>query len=147
MIINCDAVSNAIRYRHHHLCNGAILTVCTNLRHEERQVDVGWSIFNPSDKRWVKKLGAEISKHRLFNNKLYFSLTQSEPILCDYISLRALLLIMAVSKEPYESYSLEIDPDDHPNIIPKPTLQAIQFECIEILNLFGQRVGLKNLYD
>lgn len=138
--------SNALRFRHHHLCNGGVLTVCTNLRHDDRAVDVGWSIFNPSDNRWIRKEGAIIAKNRLFNNKLSFTLSEAEPILCDYISLRALLLIMAVSKEPAGSYSLEIHPYDHPNIIPKPTLQAIQFECIEILNLVGQRVGLRDLY-
>jgi hypothetical protein len=135
---------NALRFRHHHLPNGAVLTVCTNLRHEERQVDVGWSVFNPTDDRWIRKVGCEIAKNRLFSNQLYFSLSPQEPILCDYISFRALALILAVSNANPSEFDL---PEDQPLIIPKQTMQSIQFEMIEILNLLGQRVGLPNLYD
>lgn len=135
--------TNAIRFRHHHLCNGGVLTVCTNVHYTYRLVNVGWALFNPSDKRWIRKQGSKIAKNRMFNNELYFTLSDCEPIICDYISLRALLLIMATSKQ----YNDKFLPEDHPSIIPKPTIQAIQFEVIEILDLLGQRVGIHSMYE
>lgn len=136
--------TNALRYRHHFLSNGGVLTVCTNLRHDSREVDVGWSVFNPQDQRWIKKKGCEIARNRLFNNKLYFSLTKDEPILCDYISFRALALLLVVSGGPVDCYNPNID--DHPAIIPQATRTAMQLEMIEILNLVGKRGGLEDIY-
>jgi hypothetical protein len=130
----------AQRFRHHFLVNGAILTVCTSLDYSNRDVSVGWAVFNPNDKRWIRKVGNQIARYRLTDHPLKFKLTENEPILCDYISMKALLLIVGVSGRPPETYF-----EHHPSSIPVDTRTAIQIEIIHILSLLGMRVGLKSL--
>jgi hypothetical protein len=116
--------------RHHFLPNGCILTVCTSLDYNTREVKVGYALFNAEDERWIRKHGNTIARARLEDDDLSFNLTQSEPILCDYISIRALLLILSTGK-----------------YIQKSSLQAIQFEIINILNLLGLRCKLGSILD
>lgn len=130
----------AQRFRHHFLINGAILTVCTSLNYDTREVTVGWSMFNPNDDRWVRKYGNHISRYRLTNHPIKFKLTEDEPILCDYISMKALLLIIGVS-----GMKPETELEHHPSSIPTDTRTAIQFEMIHILSLLGMRVGLNSI--
>ncbi len=137
----CEKTS-AQRFRHHFLINGAILTVCTELQYETRQVRVGWSVFNPNDSRWIRKMGNQIARNRLHNNSIYFVLSEAEPVLCDYISLKALMVILGNSLAPPEDCP---NPADHPSAISAPTRQAIQVEMIAMIDLLGQRVGLSSL--
>lgn len=130
----------AQRFRHHFMVNGAILTVCTSLDYSNRDVAVGWAIFNPNDRRWIRKVGNELARFRLTHHPIKFRLTENEPVLCDYISLKALLLLLGMSGITPENYS-----DHHPSAIPAETRTAIQFEMINILSLLGMRVGLKSL--
>lgn len=130
----------AQRFRHHFLVNGAVLTVCTRLDYDTREVAVGWSVFNPNDQRWVRKIGNNIARFRLTEHPIKFKLTEYEPILCDYISMKALLLIIGVSGTTPES-----DDEHHPSAIPADTRTAIQFEMIHILSLLGMRVGLVSI--
>lgn len=136
----CETKKDATRFRHHFLNNGGVLTVATCLEYETRTVRVGWAIFNPSDDRWVRKMGTYLARTRMNDNPLRFQLTEDEPIVCDYISLRALTLILAVSDGrngiPKEVWS------EHPSAIPKSTLVAIQYECYRIIDLLCQRVGV-----
>lgn len=130
----------AQRFRHHFLVNGAILTVCTSLDYDTREVSVGWSIFNPNDARWIRKFGNNIARTRLIVHPIKFTLTENEPVLCDYISMKSLLLLIGVSgTKPATS------PEDHPSSIPVTTRTAIQFEMIHILSLLGMRVGLDSI--
>lgn len=121
---------NPTRMRHHFLPNGCVLTVCTSLDYNTRDVKVGYALFNAKDDRWIRKHGNAIARARLEDDDLSFNLTQSEPILCDYISIRALLLILSTGK-----------------YIQKSSLQAIQFEIINILDLLGLRCKLGSILD
>lgn len=133
----------AVRFRHHFLINGGVLTVCTSLNHDTGNVKVGWSLFNPGDEKWVRKIGNEIARRRLAINPLIFTITDHEPIICDYISLRALLAIIGTSKRtPHNEIPLETT-----KIIPRGALASIQYEAIKILNLLGQRVGLESITE
>lgn len=94
---------NKVRWRHHYLNNGwgSILTVCTVLDHKTRNVKIGYSVFNGKDKYWIRRYGLVSSYKRLVDDGLNFNLSESEPVLCDYISLRSLLLFLAVSNVEY----------------------------------------------
>lgn len=131
----------ATRFRHHFLTNGGILTVATSLEYETRKVRVGWAIFNPADVRWIRKFGAILARGRMNDSPLYFTLTDDEPVMCDYISLRALQLILVNSGKD-KSEIPEGTLQEHPSSIPKNTLCAIQYESYRIMHLLGQRVGL-----
>ena len=132
-----NEVKIATRFRHHFLVNGAILSVCTRLNYNTREVAVGWSVFNPNDERWIRKEGNHIAVQRMDLFPIKFSMTNDEPILCDYISFKALLLILGASKKtPNENR------ENHPSAIPAKTRTAIQFEMIRILSLLGMRIGL-----
>lgn len=130
----------AQRFRHHFLVNGAVLTVCTRLDYKTREVAVGWSLFNPNDDRWIRKVGNNIARLRLTDFPIKFKLTEYEPILCDYISMKALLLIIGVSGAKPEN-----DAEHHPSSIHTDTRTAIQFEMVHILSLLGMRVGLNSI--
>jgi hypothetical protein len=133
--------NRAIRFRHHFLSNAAILTICTHLDYDTRVVRVGWAIFNPKDDRWIRKIGSMLARERMLKDNLAFTLTQNEPILCDYISLRALMLIIgAVS----DKATINGHHEDLPRSIPKDTLEAILIEIISILDLLGRRIGLRS---
>jgi hypothetical protein len=135
--------NHAVRFRHHFLSNSAVLTICTQLDYDTRVVRVGWAVFNPNDDRWVRKVGTTLARERMLTANLSFTLTQNEPILCDYISLRALMLMLgAVSDKAVVSGHHE----DLPSSIPKDTLEAIIVEIISILGLLGRRVGLPCIY-
>lgn len=140
----CEQKQNATRFRHHFLDNGAILTVATCLEYATRNVRVGWAIFNPADKRWVRKLGTYLARNRMDDHPLFFNLTENEPILCDYISLRALLVILGscVKNKPVP----EAVAQEHPTSIPKKTLKAIVMECDYITSLLADRLGLGRVY-
>jgi hypothetical protein len=130
----------AQRFRHHFLVNGAILTVCTSLDYETREVSVGWSVFNPNDDRWIRKFGNNMARMRLLHFPIKFKLTEDEPILCDYISMKALLLMLGTSgKKPDDNH------EHYTCSIPVETRTAIQFEMIHILSLLGMRVGLNSI--
>lgn len=132
----------AVRFRHHFLASGSILTICTRLHHDSRDVEVGWSLFNHEDKRWVRRLGNQIARNRMNTTPLSFSLTADEPILCDYISMRALMLVFIASKR--EGNSIK---EGTPQVIPRTSLAEIQFEMLMMLNLLGQRVGLRSIFE
>ena len=137
----CDQ-KPAVRFRHHFLASGSVLTVCTRLNYDNRNVEVGWSLFNHDDKRWVRRLGNQIARNRMDNTPLTFALTNDEPILCDYISMRALMLIFVASKRESNNHFKE----GTPQIIPRTSLADIQFEIFLMLNLLGQRVGLRSVF-
>lgn len=136
----CDN-KEAVRFRHHFLVNGGVLSVCTSLNHENRTVTVGWSIFNPEDDRWVRKVGNGIAKKRMAENPTVFTLSKDEPVICDYISLRALVFILGTSKRKQGS---DLG-SGSTRSIPRQTLEAIQFEVVKILSLLGERVGLPSI--
>lgn len=136
-----DQKQPAVRFRHHFLASGSILSVCTRLHHDSLNVEVGWSLFNHEDKRWVRRVGNELARTRMDQTPLKFSLSPDEPILCDYISMRSLLLIFAAAKRTGGSIK-----EGTPQIIPRETLVDIQFEILMILNLLGQRVGLRSVF-
>jgi len=75
-------------------------------------------------------------------SSLKFSLTSDEPILCDYISMRALMLIFVAAKRESNHFQ-----EGTPQIIPRTTLAEIQFEIFMMLNLLGQRVGLRSIFE
>lgn len=131
---------DASRIRHHYLDNGAILTVITCLNYVKRDVQIGWSVFNPTDKVWKKKMGNHIANFRMENYPLSFVLTESEPILSDYISLRALHVILSSSLK--EKFTFDYDTKEYPDIIPKKTLESIMRECDRISLAFANRLGL-----
>lgn len=131
----------AVRFRHHYLVNGGILSVCTSLNHESGIVTVGWSVFNPEDPRWVRKIGNNIARKRMEEKPLVFLLTRDEPCVCDYISLRALMLILGSAKRKSGEGIVE----DTTQSIPRNTLVAIEYEMIRILSLLGERVGLPSI--
>lgn len=131
----------AIRFRHHFLINDCILSVCTSLNHETRDVAVGWSIFNSADRTWIKKVGNGIARKRMKETPLMFNLSKDEPIICDYISLRALLIILGASKREYD----DTIQDNTPRAIYRDTLLAIEYEMIRVLSLLGERVGLPSI--
>ena len=137
----CDQ-KPAVRFRHHFLASGSILTICTRLHHDSRDVEVGWSLFNHEDKRWVRRLGNQIARNRMNTTPLSFSLTADEPILCDYISMRALMLIFVAAKR--EGNAIK---EGTPQVIPRTSLVDIQFEMLMILNLLGQGVGLHSVFE
>ena len=139
--IMCNQKQPAVRFRHHFLTSGSVLTVCTRLHHDSRDVEVGWSLFNHEDKRWVRRVGNELARTRMFAAPLKFTLTTDEPILCDYISMRALMLIFVAAKR--EANAIK---EGTPQVIPRTTLAEIQFEMLLILNLLGQRVGLRSIF-
>ena len=133
----------ALRFRHHFLINGGVLTICTSLNHETRSVKVGWSLFNPNDQRWVRRQGNDNARRRLNEFPLEFILTQNEPILCDYISLRALMLVFAAAKRhPHEPYT-----NDSTQVIPRQVLSVLQYEMIRIISLLGQRLNLPSITE
>lgn len=135
--------NEAVRFRHHFLINGGVLTVCTSLNHENGLVTVGWSIFNPDDSRWVRKVGNDIARKRIKDNPICFVLSSDEPIICDYVSLRALMLILGSAKR----MSGDNIQDNTTKTIPRNTLVAIEFEMIRILSLLGERVGLPSITE
>lgn len=137
----CDQ-KPAVRFRHHFLQSGSVLTVCTRLNYETRNVDVGWSLFNHEDRRWVRRFGNQIARERMDTAPLKFSLTGDEPILCDYISMRALMLLFVAAKRNGNSIQ-----EGTPQVIPRTTLAEIQFEIFLMLNLLGQRVGLRSVFE
>ena len=132
----------AMRFRHHFLQSGSILTICTRLNYDTRNVELGWSLFNVEDKRWVRRLGNQLARERMNTDPLVFSLTQDEPILCDYISMKALMLVFVAAKREGNAYQ-----KGTPQIIPRTTLAEIQFEILMILNLLGQRLGLRSVFE
>lgn len=136
----CDP-KPAVRFRHHFLQSGSILTICTRLNYDTRNIEVGWSLFNHDDKRWVRRLGNQIARDRMNSSPLVFSITKDEPILCDYISMRALMLLFVAAKRDGNAYQ-----EGTPQIIPRTTLAEVQFEIFMILNLLGQRVGLRSVF-
>lgn len=136
----CDQ-KPAVRFRHHFLQSGSILTICTRLDYSTRNVEVGWSLFNHEDKRWIRRQGNQRARERMESTPLVFHLTSGEPILCDYISMRALMLLFVSSKRDGNAYQ-----EGTPQIIPRTTLAEIQFEMFLILNLIGQRVGLRSVF-
>lgn len=125
------------RFRHHHLSNNAILTVCTSLDHDKKEVKVGWAIFNPNDQRWDRKYGNQLALHRLTYHPLRFIMTEDEPIVCDYISLRALCVILVATCEKEDEH--------HPSCIPLTTKQAIQLEMVKIVGFLGTRCNLNDI--
>jgi|PlaIllAssembly_1097288.scaffolds.fasta_scaffold00001_159 hypothetical protein len=137
----CDQ-KPAVRFRHHFLASGSVLTVCTRLDYETRNIDVGWSLFNHEDRRWVRRFGNQMARERMDASSLKFSLTSDEPILCDYISMRALMLIFVAAKRESNHFQ-----EGTPQIIPRTTLAEIQFEIFMMLNLLGQRVGLRSIFE
>lgn len=140
--MNLQTKKPAVRFRHHYLASGAILSICTKLDHEALTVDVGWSIFNPDDDRWIRKVGNQIARTRLENDPIKFVLTEDEPVICDYISMRALMaLLVAAKRFRKEDYYFK-----SPQIIPRYTLAEIQMEIILVLNLLGQRIGLPSIF-
>lgn len=138
----CDK-TNAMRFRHHFLMNGSILTVCTSLNHETREVKAGWSLFNPNDDHWIRKFGNSIALNRLEKFPLKITLSEDEPILCDYISHRVLMLILIASNQKFKN--VEDITIHSPSQIPDTVLQAIQFESIRILDLVGMRINLSSI--
>jgi len=137
----CDQKS-AVRFRHHFLASGSVLTVCTRLNYDTLDVDVGWSLYNHEDKRWVRRFGNQIARERMDTSPLKFSITNDEPILCDYISMRALMLIFVAAKRQGSHFQ-----EGTPQIIPRTSLVDIQLEMLFILNLLGQRVGLNSFFE
>jgi hypothetical protein len=85
-------------------------------------------------------MGNNMARLRLTEFPIKFKLTEYEPILCDYISMKALLLIIGVS-----GVKPETDIENHPSSIPIATRTAIQFEMVHILSLLGMRVGLDSI--
>jgi len=132
----------AVRFRHHFLASGSILTICTRLNYDTHTVEVGWSLFNHEDKRWIRRFGNQIARDRMNMTPLTFSLTVDEPILCDYISMRALMLVSVAAKRQGNNHQ-----EGTPQIIPRSSLADIQFEILMILNLLGQRVGLNSIIE
>lgn len=132
---------SAIRFRHHFLVNGAVLTVCTNLNHILRTVDIGWSLFNPGDDKWVRKVGNDIARDRIKNETLTFNLSEDEPVICDYLSLRSLMLILASAKRQPKT---PID-QSSTQTIPRASLTAIEYEMIRLISLLGQRIGVPSI--
>ena len=141
--MNLQTQKPAIRFRHHYLASGAILSICTKLNHEARSVDVGWAIFNPEDDRWIRKVGNQVARIRLENEPLKFVLTEDEPVICDYISMRALMVLLVAAKR----VRIEDEIFKSPQIIPRYTLAEIQMEIVLVLNLLGQRVGLPSVFS
>ena len=137
----CDQTP-AIRFRHHFLQSGSILTICTRLHYDTRNVDVGWSLYNHEDNRWVRRFGNYIARERMNTSPLMFTLTANEPILCDYISMRALMLIFVAAKREGKHYE-----EGTPQVIRRTSLADIQLEMLMILNLLGQRVGLRSFIE
>lgn len=125
----------AERFRHHFLENGDILTIATRLYHSNREVKIGWAIFNPSDKKWIKKDSSSIARQRLEKKPLLMCLSNSEPILCDYLSLRSLLVILAGTHES----TLNSNGLDDVNNLPDSTRQCILIECMRITEQLGKR--------
>lgn len=90
------------RYRHHFLGNGAILSVCTRIdfiANGSKIVRLGWSCFDPRDGTWIKKVGSGLSKARLDSSEHFYVMVPNEPVICDYVSLRALQYILLNSSE------------------------------------------------
>jgi hypothetical protein len=79
-----------------------------------------------------------LARERLNTAPLKFVIFPDEPKICDYISLRALLTILGSVKTRGRV-------DNYPSTIPSDTLNAIQLEIICLLDLVGQRTGLKRL--
>ena len=131
--------THAQRFRHHFLLNGAILTICTELEYSTRKVKVGWAIFNPNDSRWVRRIGNQIASYRLNNSPLEFILSPTEPVLCDYISMQAIVVIFINCKNPNPGVTPS---SDHPSSIPTVTRQAMQIEIARMVDLIGRRVSL-----
>lgn len=119
--------SPVVRYRHHFLENGAILTICSELDHNTRNVRVGWSCWNPDDKRWVKRDGNKLAISRMNEYNYSFTLSESEPILCDYISIRALQVIFVNSRNKIKSH----------------TRAHILFEIYKLLAFLAKRYDVK----
>lgn len=136
-----------LRFRHHFLSTNAILTICTHLNHETRTVDVGWSLFNPNDFRWIKKKGNEIARNRLINHPLHYILSKDEPILCDYLSVRSLLVVLGSIYTFLNEQKTEEEYKNHPISTSMETWKAIQFECLHMINLLGNRIGLPSLEE
>ena len=132
----------AVRFRHHFLASGSVLTICTRLNYDSHTVEVGWSLFNHEDKRWIRRFGNQIARDRMNMAPLTFNLTVDEPILCDYISMRALMLIFVAAKREGN-----VIKEGTPQVIPRTSLVDIQFEMLMILNLLGQRVGLRSVFE
>jgi len=134
--LNCK--NAAIRFRHHFLYSGGVLTVATRLNYETREVHIGWAVFNPSDKKWVRKIGSTIAKNRLENSNLYYTLSEHEPILCDYLSLRALQLISGLYTVKNGDFAVNSNANRIP--ISKTTLDDIIQEMHRITGIFGGRL-------
>lgn len=132
----------AVRFRHHFLQSGSVLTICTRLNHDTRNIEVGWGLFNRDDQRWIRRLGNQIARNRMDTAPLVFNLTKDEPILCDYISMRALMVLFVAAKREGGAYQ-----EGTPQIIPRNILAEVQFEMVMILNLIGQRVGLRSVFE
>ena len=130
----------AIRFRHHFLPNGSVLSVCTQLNHETKDVKVGWSLYNPKDEKWIRKVGNNLARERLAKHPLSFTLSSDEPIICDYLSLRALQVLLVSAQRTHGS-----DNTVNTKSIPRQTLLEVQIECIILLNQLGRRLGCQDI--
>ncbi len=120
--------TNAIRFHHHHLPNGCVLTICGVLNHETREVKFGWSIFNAMDVQWIRKIGNEIARDRLSEEPIIFNLTLDEPILSEYITLRTLIALIPIIAKPGFS---RVD-----------TLKALKMVIRKATNNLYKRIGV-----
>lgn len=84
---------NNLRFKHHRLLNGDVLTVVTSLNHYTKTLKVGWALFVFPNNKWKKKEANLIAKTKMKENPLYIILSESEDIQTDYITLRALKVI------------------------------------------------------
>ena len=138
----CENQKPATRFRHHFLSSGSVLTICTRLNYDTHIVEVGWSLFNHEDDRWIRRYGNQIARDRMNMTPLTFSLTVDEPVLCDYISLKSLMLVFIAARR-----SGNHQQEGTPQVIPRAILQELQFEMLMLINLLGERLNLPPIFE
>lgn len=116
-----------VRHKHYHLLNGAVLTICSNLNKTSREIKFGWAVFNPNDGTWIKKTGNRISYYRMHTKPFSYVLSDNEPILTDYISMRTLLMFYAVSK----------------NLIKDDTRSCLTIEMFKLVEHLRERLDIQ----
>ena len=92
-----------IKFKHHHLNNGNILTVCsaisTMIDESLTLVHLGYAMFNANDKEWNRKKGNKLARSRLLNSGIYFTMDPCDPISHNYLCYRALITLLLAAKE------------------------------------------------
>lgn len=129
---------NNFRFKHYVLSDGNKLTTCIQLNKSQRVVEVGFYIWQDLYNRRgeERKKACFYSCARMAADDLCFSISKSEPLNCDYINLRSLLIIQNILKNSNQFFS---------NIDPSKATLYLHFEMCDIIHqqteLFFQRIG------